>query len=154
MTSAQPRMSAAAYRKSPGRPRERAGHTAILRWVRANVSSVVFHARNESPGRGRIGGARDKALGVTAGVSDLIGLVEAGPLAGRLFAIEVKRPGVVASEIKLEQIQFGRQVQERGGLFVLATSVEEVEGWAHAAGIVRPRGWVAPWATDPQWGAL
>ena len=153
--SAQPRMSAAAFRKGPGRPLERTVHIDILRWLRANVSTVVFHPRNDtSDHRGIIGGSRDKAIGVTGGVSDLIGIVETGPMTGRLFAVEVKRPGVVKSEIKPEQLRFGRMIEERGGLFVLATSVEEVEAWARRAGIVRPRGWVAPWVVQREEFAL
>lgn len=147
--SAQPRISVAAYRRGPGRPRERSVHVEILRWLRANVSALVIHPRNDvADKRGAIGGSRDKALGVEGGASDLIGVVEAGPLAGHFFAVEVKRPGVVPSEIKDSQLRFGRMVEERGGLFLLATSVDEVAAWARSAGIVRPTGWRAPWAAE------
>lgn len=152
--NAQPRLTAAAFRKGVGRPLERAVQVKILRWLRANVGDVVFHPHNAGLAYDAAGGSRQRAEGVTAGVSDLIGIVETGPLAGRFFAVEVKRPGATASEIRSEQLRFGRMVEERGGLFVLATSVEEVEAWARRTGIVRPCGWRAPWVAEPERHAL
>lgn len=145
MSDAPARMSVAAYRKGPGRPKERTVHVPLLTWVREHVASLVWHARNESPGRGEVGGAQDKALGVLAGVADIVGVIEYGPHAERLFGIEAKRPGSTWSDVTTEQRRFGRMLVERGGLWTWVTSVEAGQAWCRTVGIVRPRGWRAPW---------
>ncbi len=128
------------------RPKERAVHIAILKWLRANVSSCVWHARNEGA-RAGLGHIHDAALGSLAGASDLMGVVEYGR-PGVFFAVEVKRPGWVPSEVDPKRLAnqraFGRMVTERGGLFTFAGSVDEVAMWAVSNGIVRSAGWVPP----------
>ncbi len=121
------------------RPLERTVHIAILKWLRAEVSSCVWHTRNEGH-RAGLGHIHDAALGSMAGASDLMGVVEYGR-PGVFFAVEVKRPGWVPSEVRPAQWAFLDAVRNRGGLGVVAGSVEEVEAWAQSNGIMRPRGW-------------
>ena len=139
-------LSRAALAK-PTRPLERTVHIAILKWLRAEVSACVWHARNEGH-RAGLGHVHDAALGSMAGASDLMGVVEYGR-PGVFFAVEVKRPGFKASEVRPAQVAFGHAVMDRGGLFCIAGSVEEVKAWAVSNGIVRPRGWAAPWKMPP-----
>ncbi len=70
------------------------------------------------------------------GVADIIGIlpqkclltphddiVSCGRIAGTFLAIEVKRPGAKQAD---SQIEFQRQVETHGGIYILATSVDEV----------------------------
>ena len=55
-----------------------------------------------------------------AGTADLLGVYPGG----RFFAIEVKRPGGALSPA---QIEFLREVRKRGGVALVAESVEDVD---------------------------
>lgn len=65
-------------------------------------------------------------FGLCPGSSDLVGMMPGG----RFLAIEVKRPGEKQTE---EQLTFERVVRECGGLYILATSVEEAVAAVDAA---------------------
>lgn len=145
--TAQPRMTAAAFRAGPGRARETAVHVPALVWVRQHVSAMAFHVENERK-RNPAQAAQAKRLGLMAGVHDIIGPVEYGPMFGRWFGIEIKREGSTESDVTDDQRRFGRMLTERGGLWMWADDVEDVKAWAHRQGIVKPAGWRAPWAID------
>ena len=151
--SAQPRMTAAAFRKGAGRPLERTVQVPLMTWIRDNVSTCSWHTRNESK-RHDVGRIRDAQEGVLAGVADIVGIIEYGPRAGRLFAIEVKRPGSTCSDVSAAQNAFARMVLDRGGLWTWVTDAEQGKAWARQVGIVRPRGWVGPWVVEREDFAL
>ena len=66
------------------------------------------------------------SFGLCPGSSDLIGMMPGG----RFLAIEVKRPGEAQTE---DQLKFEAAVCECGGLYILATSVEEAVAAVDAA---------------------
>lgn len=146
--TAQPRMTAAQLRKTIGRPDEDATSTPSLPWFRENVSSLVFHVPNEAK-RSYREVQKQKARGLMGGIADWLFVVEAGPLAGHLGGIEWKRAGSSASSVLPSQTRFGRMLIERGGLWVWVSSHNQLVAWCQEQGIIRPRGWVAPWAVEP-----
>lgn len=85
-------------------------HNTFLLWRK-----MLFHVDNNS--WNAIIGARKKALGVNAGVSDfvLIGFME-------VYWIEMKTP---TGEQNDEQIEFQRKVQLRGHKYVVIRSLPE-----------------------------
>lgn len=151
--SAQPRLTAATYRKTVGRPLERTVQVPLVTWIRDNVSACSWHTRNESL-RHDLGRIRDADEGVLKGVADLVGIIEYGPRAGCMFAIEVKRPGSTESDVTKEQRRFGRLVVERGGVWTWVDNAEAAKAWCQQQGIVRPRGWAAPWVREPERHAI
>ncbi len=145
-------MSAAAYRAATV-PLERVEQVAFHGWCRQHVSAVCFHARNE----GRLTDLqriRAVAEGMLSGVADEVGIIEFGPLAGRMFGVELKRQDGTASDVTAEEWRFGRMLQERGGIWSWQPGAEAAKAWCYAQGIVRPRGWVAPWVREPERHAI
>lgn len=64
------------------------------------------------------------------GQSDLQGIIDGG----RFLAIEVKRPGEKQTE---DQIAWGSMVNKRGGLYIVATSVDDAINQLRLHGVVR-----------------
>jgi hypothetical protein len=67
----------------------------------------------------------------TPGAADVQGIIRP---TGRFLAIETKAPGKKQSE---EQVKWQRMVEEHGGLYVLARSLEEVDEALAKEGIYR-----------------
>jgi hypothetical protein len=88
------------------RPLERDIVKAIRDWLRLKG---IWHWK-EMPG----------AFGHQQGKSDILGALKPS---GRFLAIEVKRPGGKPSEA---QLRFLQNVQENGGISILAYSLEDV----------------------------
>lgn len=84
--------------------------------------------------RCNLGGVRRSGKGWTPnpmkGFPDLAGLTEAGQ--GRLFAIEVKRPGEVPEP---HQADWHRKLAARGALVIVASSVSEVRNALEGASL-------------------
>lgn len=76
---------------------------------------MLFHVDNNS--WNAVIGAKKKALGVCAGVSDLIFIVP-----GAVMFLEMKCPGKTQLP---EQIEFERKVTERGQFYTILYSFEE-----------------------------
>lgn len=151
--SAQPRMSAAQIRKTIGRPSEDSVHVPLFVWMRENLlirPRMIWHTpaeTNRSPRERQ----KQQARGFQAGIADITFVLIKG---ARFGCIEVKRPGSTESDVEFEQRAFGRSVVESGGLWTWVDSVEAGKAWCRAQGIVRPRGWVAPWVVERQEHAL
>jgi hypothetical protein len=81
-----------------------------------NERGLLFHVNNKA--RNTIEGAKFKAIGVIAGVSDLIYLKPGG----NLILIELKIEGGVQSK---EQKKWGLQVKSAGYQYLICRSLEE-----------------------------
>lgn len=112
---------------------EKRTERAILDWLTTKLRRGFFW-KNESVGiYDQASGSYRKSNNPYAinGTSDILGIWENG----RFIAIEVKRPGNEngASD---EQKAFIAQINRRGGLAFVATSVEKVEQEFRAAGLL------------------
>jgi len=77
---------------------------------------MLFHVDNNS--WNNVIGAKKKALGVCAGVSDLVLILSMG----RIVFIETKIPGGKQSN---EQLEFEKKLYDRNHLYFIYTSFEE-----------------------------
>lgn len=66
------------------------------------------------------GAPPSSSQGLGKGASDLVAIVD-----GRFLAVEMKRPGYVASDVSQEQRRFLASVREHGGVAGVASSEEE-----------------------------
>ena len=90
---------------------------SILAYLRTVLpTAVIWHVPNAP--RSAQTGARLKRLGMRAGVPDLCVLLQ-----GRLYLIEVKRPGQYASP---EQRSFMEQARLSGAESAIVRSIEDV----------------------------
>lgn len=101
------------------------GAPGILWWHTPNGAHV--------PGRrGRVQGGIQKAMGVRAGVSDIVALHK-----GRFFALELKVPGGQPTELQLEFIS---AVRANGGFACVAEGLDQaisaLEMWGLVRGVV------------------
>ena len=101
---------------------------AIVLFLRSVLpeNSVVFHVPNGGS-RKTSEAARFKAMGVVAGVADLIVLTN-----GRPIAIEVKGP---KGRLSVKQKEWATQWVEAGGVHMTVTSIDDVAIKLVAAGV-------------------
>ena len=69
----------------------------------------------------------------TPGTADICGIISAPPNRGRWIAIEAKMEGEKPSE---DQVMWRAMIESRGGIYVLAYSVDDVRLGLHAAGVL------------------
>jgi len=139
-------MTAAAYRQSLGlsvpgaaQPRgrpEEALQLAVMDYVSTQRleqrgKCAIFHVANEKGGRSYAEMAVRKALGVRAGVADLI-VMRPG---GKAAAIELKAPGNYPTKA---QRQFHADCQRFGWPYFVVRSLEQFEDALVALGVLRP----------------
>jgi hypothetical protein len=98
--------------------------------TRGVAGLVFFHVPNGGS-RGRVEAAIFKAMGVRAGVSDLI-LVHAG----KIFALELKAPGGRASEAQME---FLSDIDRAGAYTAMPTGLDAALATLEAWGLLRPQ---------------
>jgi len=112
--------------KKPRRHEEDDLQIAVMRFVAAAVRKdvLVFHPANGGA-RSKAQGARFKAMGVVAGIPDLVIIIN-----GRAHGIELKTTKGRVSDVQWDVAELWVQA---GGVYALARSVEDVrillKGW-------------------------
>lgn len=102
---------------------------AVMAFLRAALTpaTVVFHVPNGLKASSKRQAVRFKAMGMRAGVSDLI-LCDRG----RHLEIELKLPG---QNLRATQKEWAREMTLAGGFHGVCRSVEEVEAQLRAWGV-------------------
>lgn len=133
-----PRLAVFGFREVSLQRPEQQIHRAVAEHLRLRgVPGLLWwHTPNGShvPGkRGRVQGGIQKAMGVRAGVSDIIALHQ-----GKFFALELKAPGGKPTQL---QLSFLEAVRSNGGFVDIAEGLEEalniLQRWRLLRGVVQ-----------------
>lgn len=101
---------------------------AIVRWLRLVAPGLTFFHVPNGGKRGIAEAKRFKAMGVLAGVADLVFILDGG----RIAFIELK---VGRNQLEAPQETFRESVQQQGCPYAVCRSLDEVEGTLRGWGV-------------------
>jgi hypothetical protein len=119
--------------KKPRSTAEDDMQAALVELLRLNAcKGVIFYMVPNGTNQGKAAAGRAKAMGLTAGVYDLAGVL---PPDGLAWFLELKtRDGVVSPD----QENFGVRCERAGALHHVAFSLDSAIGWLVAIGAMKP----------------